>query len=119
MLAERYPVFFAGHASALPFLLTLNDIIHVEVRKLYPGAEVPQFDFETPQPGVLVMRYRSARSLCWLAEGLIEGAAEHFGERVDISQPVCKMRRDPVCVLSCSFSSLVPTTPLASADARR
>ncbi len=40
LFAERYPQLFEPHDSARPFVRTLNDIIHPEVRKLYPGADV-------------------------------------------------------------------------------
>ena len=33
------------------FVLTLNEIIHPEVRKLYPGADVPEFDFDLSRRG--------------------------------------------------------------------
>lgn len=104
-LAERFPEFFTPHTSTRSFLLTLNDIIHVEVRKLYPGADVPVFDFDASSDDRLVMRYRSARNLCALAEGLIEGAAEHYGESVTIEQPQCKIRGDEACVLVCSLKN--------------
>ena len=45
LLADRYPDFFEQHPRHQPFLLTLNRIIHPEVRKLYPGADVPNFEF--------------------------------------------------------------------------
>lgn len=108
LLAERYPVFFDGHASTRSFLLTLNDIIHPEVRRLYPGADVPVFDFN-PVPGLevgedgLTVGYRSPRRLCALAEGFIQGAAEHFGEHVTIEQPECMSRGDERCALVCTF----------------
>ena len=72
LLAERYPMFFAGLSGTRPFLLTLNDIIHPEVRKLYPGAYVPVFDFDGSSPEMLAMGYRSERKLCagaWLHRG--------------------------------------------------
>jgi hypothetical protein len=104
LLAGRYPVFFEGHTTTRSFLLTLNDIIHPEVRKLYPDADVPVFDFDTPStPGTLVVGYRSARKLCALAEGFIHGAADHFGERVSIEQPRCMHEGDERCELVCSF----------------
>ena len=46
LLAAKYPVFFDPHRNTRSFLLTLNDIIHPEVRKLYPGADVPDFAYE-------------------------------------------------------------------------
>ena len=45
LFAVRYPQFFEPHDCTRSFVLTLNDIIHPEVRKLYPGADVPEFDF--------------------------------------------------------------------------
>src|SRR5262245_35939792 len=38
LLGARYPGFVEGHARTMSFLLTLNDVIHPEVRKLFPGA---------------------------------------------------------------------------------
>src|SRR5262249_32320754 len=55
VLAERYPAFFRGHTSTRPFVLSVNDIIHPEVRKVYPGADVPVFDFRDLDDGALLM----------------------------------------------------------------
>lgn len=55
LLAEKYADFFQPHTSTLPFLLTLNDVIHPEVRKIYPGAEVPEFDFRLLKDDVLLL----------------------------------------------------------------
>jgi hypothetical protein len=95
-LAVSYPGFFE-HPNTRSFLYTLNDIIHPEVRKLYPGADVPWFDFSERPNGDLVMGYDSHRRLCAFAEGLIEGAAAHFDEPVAITQPTCMLRSDPAC----------------------
>lgn len=102
-LATKYPKFFAGHRTTREFLLTLNDIIHPEVRKLYPNADVPQFDFDTPAADRLLLGYRSPRKMCAFAEGLIEGAATHFGETVTIEQLTCMLRGDARCVIACNF----------------
>ncbi|HEY3233427.1 MAG TPA: heme NO-binding domain-containing protein [Polyangiaceae bacterium] len=103
MFAERYPDFFRPHQDTRSFLLTLNDIIHPEVRKLYPGAGVPHFDYQSHSDGRLTMAYFSDRKLCAFAEGLIEGSAKHFGETVKIEQPLCTIRGDSHCVLEIAF----------------
>jgi hypothetical protein len=103
LFAERYPMLFEPHGSTRSFVLTLNDIIHPEVRKLYPGADVPEFDFDVRED-VVVMGYRSPRKLCSFAEGLLLGAADHYGERLTIEQPVCMKRGDSHCVIEIAFA---------------
>jgi len=105
VLADRYPAFFVDHTSTRSFVLTLNDVIHSEVRKLYPDAEVPafEFDFDPADTTRLQVGYSSPRRLCGLAEGFITGAARHFGEEAIIDQPSCMLRGDDVCVLRCTF----------------
>jgi hypothetical protein len=98
LLARRYPAFFDSHADVRSFLLTLNSIIHPEVRKLYPGAQTPVFDFDTSGAGVLKIGYNSPRRLCALADGFIRGAATHFGERIEVDQRECMHRGDARCV---------------------
>lgn len=104
MFAQRYPHFFTEQPNLLEFLLSLNEIIHPEVRKLYPGAIVPVFTFAPPVQGpggatVLQMGYRSQRAMCSLAEGLILGASRWFTEPIDLAQTHCVHRGDPQCVL--------------------
>ena len=103
VLAERYPGFFRGHASVRSFLLTLNSIIHPEVRKIYPGADVPVFDFDDAPDGALIMGYASARKLCALAQGFVEGAAGHFGETITFEHLACMHKGDPKCVFRVAF----------------
>jgi hypothetical protein len=101
--ARRYPVFFEPHTSTRTFLLTLNDIIHPEVRKLYPGADAPNFTFDDLPDGRMSIGYDSHRKLCAFAEGLIIGSARQFGEAVEIEQPECALRGDPACTLVLRF----------------
>ena len=103
LFAGRYPQLFEPHDSTRSFVLTLNDIIHPEVRKLYPGADVPEFDFDS-RDEVLKMGYRSPRKLCSFAEGLLLGAADHYRERLTIEQPFCMKRGDDQCVLEIGFA---------------
>lgn len=106
-LAQHYPEFFSPHRNLRSFLLSLNDVIHAEVRKLYPGAEVPVFEFETPAGAAahdtLVIHYRSKRKLCQLAEGFIVGAADRFREPLSLTQPSCMLEGAAECQLVCTF----------------
>ena len=62
--AKHYSVFFEGHQSLKDFLLTVDSVIHVEVRKLYPEAGLPEFTYNNGQLNKLTMVYKSPRKLC-------------------------------------------------------
>jgi len=98
----RYPRFFDG-VTAKEFLRNVGGIIHAEVRKLYPDAGVPSFEYEDPGPDRLVMLYESPRKMCALAEGLIHGAGAHFGVSIELDHPRCMHRGDDHCRLELRF----------------
>jgi hypothetical protein len=77
--AVLYPVFFEHVDNAIDFLSQIEDVIHVEVRKLYPDAELPTFDSNRPEDGRLDLIYRSERHMGDLAEGLITGCVTYYG----------------------------------------
>lgn len=81
-----YKALFADSHNTFDFLSRIDDVIHVEVRKLYPDAELPTLPCERPAPGTLVMLYSSPRGFGDLAEGLIAGCIRHFGENIQVSR---------------------------------
>lgn len=78
--AEHYPHFFENVDGALDFLRGVDSYIHVEVRKLYPDAQLPSFAFEEKSPDEVRLVYRSRRALSDVAEGLIKGCCVYFKE---------------------------------------
>jgi hypothetical protein len=75
--------------SAFAFLDSINDYIHVEVRKLYPDAELPHFATHHRDEHKMVLEYTSSRRMSDLAYGLIEGCLKQFGETANIElEPV-------------------------------
>jgi hypothetical protein len=89
IFVRGYPAFFTGHTDAFDFLAGIEDIIHAEVRKLYPDAELPRFDVERRNNGKeLVLIYDSRRHFEDLAEGLMLGCVAHFGGNIDIRREV-------------------------------
>ena len=83
-LAERYSNFFDGVDDAFDLLNKVDGYIHVEVRKLYPDAELPRFECSQPDAGTLVMEYTSSRPFADLAAGMIEACIGHFGKPIDV-----------------------------------
>ncbi len=86
ILAGAYPQFLEGIDSSLEFLQLIENYIHVEVRKLYPDAELPTFEHCSPSANQLELIYYSKRPLGDLAHGLIEGCAGHFGDTLSIER---------------------------------
>jgi len=105
LLFERYPQFFVGHTSTRAFILSVNNIIHPEVLKVYPGAIAPTFEFREAEDGGLLMGYRSPRRLCALAQGFTEGAARHFGQSVVFTHLQCMNKGDESCLCHIAFGS--------------
>lgn len=103
LMVEKYGEFFEAHDNTRDFLLTLNNVIHPEVRKLYPGADVPEFGFDTSSEETLVMTYVSGRKLCDFGVGLIEGASIYYKQTVHLEHPKCLHNGDEHCVFEISF----------------
>lgn len=81
---STHPSFFANVHDALSFLAGIEVIIHAEVLKLYPDAQLPRFETEHHSPERLVLLYHSSRHFEDLAEGLIAGCIMHFGEKIEL-----------------------------------
>ncbi|UPQ89014.1 heme NO-binding domain-containing protein [Vibrio sinaloensis] len=70
--------------STFHFIKLVEDYIHLEVKKLYPDANPPSFDFLSESETELVFDYLSARCMSHVCLGLIEGCANHYQQTVDI-----------------------------------
>lgn len=81
---SSYPSFFQQSENLFKFLNSIDHQIHVEVKKLYPDAELPKFETLEFSDNHIVMNYRSCRAMGALAEGLIAGAADYYDTEVDV-----------------------------------
>jgi hypothetical protein len=82
--AREYPAFFPRDGDFFDFLTSIEGHIHVEVRKLYPDAELPSFEVQHRTATKLIIDYQSPRRMHHLAEGLILGTAREFGVDVRV-----------------------------------
>lgn len=81
------------------FLIAVDNVIHIEVKKADHLAYTPTLFYDQPKSNVLIMRYVSKRKMCYFAEGLILGAAQHFNQSVSISQTQCLCKGDDHCLI--------------------
>ena len=101
--AEKFPEFIEHTTSARDFLLTVDSVIHVEVKKLYPDAVTPKFSYQDLSESQLIIVYRSHRRLCALMEGLIDGVANHFGTKIQHIQRKCVCQGHAACEFDLRF----------------
>lgn len=83
-LVKLYPQFIDGEVSTMGFVPKVENYIHHEVRKLYPDAALPSFIIEDLGPDRMVFVYQSPRPLGDMAEGMLLGCAQHFGEDIEL-----------------------------------
>ena len=84
--SKAYPSFFNKGGSCFDFLCGIENVIHTEVRKLYPEAQLPRFELSQQGEGELKMIYFSERQLEDLAEGLISGCIKYFEEDISLKR---------------------------------
>ncbi|MFL0811333.1 MAG: heme NO-binding domain-containing protein [Agarilytica sp.] len=102
-LADLHPYFVTHHSNPVSFLITVENVIHADVEKLYPQTHFPFLDFVQKSENELTLQYHSARQLCALAEGLIKGVAKYFKQEVAIIHSNCMLRGDDHCLMEISF----------------
>ncbi len=83
---KKYASLLHGYSDTFGLLKMIEGHIHVEVKKLYPDAELPEFEVESESENELILIYRSTRKMEALALGLMEAAAKHFNETFEIRQ---------------------------------
>jgi hypothetical protein len=72
-------------SGTFDFIKSVEDYIHVEVKKLYPDAKPPNFHFISETDNQLVFDYESARCMSHVCMGLIKGCADNFNEELEVT----------------------------------
>ncbi len=103
-LAAKYPVFLDQSDNLRDFLISVESVIHIEVRKLYESPNLPNFSYDESRDDQLIMQYKSPRKLCVLAEGLVRGASEYYNTPIEIDHPVCMHKGSDHCDLVIRFT---------------
>ena len=86
VFAKKFSVFFDACDGTFDFLKRIDNHIHVEVKKLYPDAQLPKFTYTEISPYEFELKYESSRDFSHLAHGLIVGCMEHFHESFQIER---------------------------------
>lgn len=85
VLKTNYPQFM-NKQDLFSFLMVIDNYIHPEVIKLYPDAELPKFKANIESEHIMYLTYQSQRKLIDFAIGLINGASNHFSEKIEVEK---------------------------------
>ncbi|HEY1348491.1 MAG TPA: heme NO-binding domain-containing protein [Ktedonobacteraceae bacterium] len=87
-------------------LLLMMRQAHAQMRRLPDGLTPPLFAYQavSDSPHDLAVLYDSPRRLCALLWGAIEGAAQRYGQRVQVVERSCMKQGAPVCRFELHFS---------------
>lgn len=88
-LNSKMSIFSKQSEGLFDFLDSIEKVVHKEVRKLYTSTSLPTIDCSIESESELIMNYSSERKLCYLAEGLISGAADYFGDTIELQHSAC------------------------------
>lgn len=91
-LIESYPQ-FVENKKAKEFLSSVDQVIHAELKKIYPKAKFPNLRVEDSDSTQLTIYYSSKRNLPSLMKGLIQGASIYFKEKISINVSVVHTER--------------------------
>ena len=84
VLESSYPELIASYSDPIEMISSIENHIHVEVRKIYPDAELPTFEVLEKTPNSLVMIYKSSRAMHHFGLGLMNKTFEHFNSTASI-----------------------------------
>jgi hypothetical protein len=91
------PDYYEQTPGTRQFLLDVETRIHEEIRATTAGAAPPRLRVTPLGVDGVTIAYTSARGLCAMLEGLVSGVADYYGERFEVTQPLCMNRGDPAC----------------------
>lgn len=84
IIEANYPGLLATYKDPIEMLSSIENHIHIEVRKIYPDAELPTFIVEKKTENSLTMVYKSSRAMHHFGLGLMNKTFEHFNSTAEI-----------------------------------
>ena len=78
VIEKSYPGLLNTYSDPIEMLASIENHIHIEVRKIYPDAELPTFIVEEKDENSLTMVYQSSRAMHKFGLGLMNKTFAHF-----------------------------------------
>lgn len=88
VLITIYPKPIAMYDNTFDFIANVEQVVHPEVKKLYPDSDLPTFEPVSREETILQVKYISTKPLMDFAKGLMQGCAQHYNENIDVSYEI-------------------------------
>lgn len=90
VIEDSYAGILDMYEGPMEMLSSIESHIHVEVRKIYPDAELPKFTIVEKSENKLILEYFSSRSMYAFAHGLMEKTFQHYNGSATIDYELLK-----------------------------
>lgn len=84
VINKSYPGLLETYNDPIEMISSIENHIHVEVRKIYPDAELPTFELIDKTENSLILIYKSSRAMHHFGLGLMNKTFEHFNSKAII-----------------------------------
>ena len=84
VIEKSYPGLLETYKDPIEMISSIENHIHVEVRKIYPDAELPTFEVVEKTENSLIMIYTSSRAMHHFGLGLMNKTFAHFNSSATI-----------------------------------
>ena len=84
VIETNYKDLLSSYNDPIEMLASIENHIHVEVRKIYNDAELPTFIIKKKTKTTLILIYKSSRSMHHFGLGLMNKTFEHFNSKATI-----------------------------------
>ena len=84
VIETNYKDLLSSYNDPIEMLASIENHIHIEVRKIYNDAELPTFIIKEKTKKRLILIYKSSRSMHHFGLGLMNKTFEHFNSKATI-----------------------------------
>ncbi|PZW37954.1 heme-NO-binding protein [Mesonia algae] len=84
-IESQHADIFQHYTSPIDFVSSIENHIHVQVKKIYPDAELPSFKIVNQNTQELQLIYSSERAMYMFAKALMEKTFEYYKKNVEIN----------------------------------
>ncbi|WP_147676590.1 heme NO-binding domain-containing protein [Algibacter pacificus] len=84
VLKKSYPGLLEAYKDPIEMISSIENHIHIEVKKIYPDAELPTFEVVDKTEDSLILIYKSSRAMHHFGLGLMNKTFEHFNSKATI-----------------------------------